>query len=376
MFVKCDWCGKEFDRFPSEIHYKRNFCSVRCNNKWQRKNALRGESSPLWSRKKVSCGYCEREFWKEKGRIKRARLNFCSRKCVGMWMSKHQRGENNPMYGRTHSLETKRKMSKTWFKAGNIPYNRIQFNEDVFWDLTQESAYLLGLIASDGHVGDKEFRISLCDRELVEKVRNSLFPEHHISEVQSNYPNHRNQHMLIVGSKRVVRRLLELKIKSQIPLIPDDLFSHYVRGFFDGDGSICVYRGALIVNFYGNKEFLGKLESELRKRHGFKRRTVVKGKGEGWRIGYGGSLLPLKLCKWMYTDARIYLERKHKVFINYFAGWSNNRRWKPWIENEISLLKERYPCTNTRELSRRLGRTYASVRARASLLNVKKEVRL
>jgi hypothetical protein len=36
MIVKCEWCGKEFDRAPSKVNKPKNpFCSQECYNKYQ-----------------------------------------------------------------------------------------------------------------------------------------------------------------------------------------------------------------------------------------------------------------------------------------------------------------------------------------------------
>lgn len=358
MKVKCDWCGKITSKNSWRIERnKHNFCSRECFNNFMRK------------RREVKCDYCGADLQRKPSKVDRNMHNFCNITCHAKWTSELLNGSSE------EATELRAKISKTWFKLGQLAHNRIQFNEDVFWNLTQESAYLLGLIASDGCVDDVEFRIALCDLELIEKVRNSLFPNHSIIEVQfKKYnSNRKNQYILRVGSKRVARRLLDLRIKSQIPPIPDDLFSHYVRGFFDGDGTLGVYKSALTVRFYGSKEFLGKLESEIRKRLGFNQRTVVRGNG-GWSVGYGGSFLPLKLCKWIYANAHIYLGRKHKIFIDYFDNWSNKRKGRQWTEDEIRLLKEKYPHISTRELSKEFGRTYQSIRTEASILNIRKEV--
>ena len=46
---------------------------------------------------------------------------------------------------------------------------------------------------------------------------------------------------------------------------------------------------------------------------------------------------------------------------------------KPWTAEEISLLKELYPTSPINELAQRLGRTEASVKHRAYSLGVKRK---
>jgi intein-encoded DNA endonuclease-like protein len=51
--------------------------------------------------------------------------------------------------------------------------------------------------------------------------------------------------LVVVGQKTAAR----------VRAVPDGLFSHFVRGFLDGDGSIsCNRRGKWFVSFYGPED--------------------------------------------------------------------------------------------------------------------------
>lgn len=71
--LPCGYCGKEFERFPSQIYGTKNYCSREC--KWQ------AERAP-----NLVCGYCGTQFHRPVSEIaKTARNNstraFCSREC-------------------------------------------------------------------------------------------------------------------------------------------------------------------------------------------------------------------------------------------------------------------------------------------------------
>lgn len=67
---KCDSCGVEFERPPN--HKARNsnfFCSKECSYNFKKKKIL------------VKCDWCGDQFWKKQSDIKRTKHNFCSHRC-------------------------------------------------------------------------------------------------------------------------------------------------------------------------------------------------------------------------------------------------------------------------------------------------------
>ena len=79
MIVKCDSCGKEFNKIPARIkRSKHNFCSVKCANEF--KKTQTGFKSPRYKgildkRKCLICG----EIYKPTQRTQK----YCSFKCAG-----------------------------------------------------------------------------------------------------------------------------------------------------------------------------------------------------------------------------------------------------------------------------------------------------
>jgi len=251
---------------------------------------------------------------------------------------------------------------------------RIPFDETIFWDFTPNSAYLLGLIASDGYTRSWGFRIKLADRQLLQKIRDVLFPNHNILKENHEGDGRKNQHLLWVGSKKVASRLSELNIRSSIPPLKEELLSHYVRGFFDGDGTIYISKqGYLYVELFGSKELLGELEEKMRNALELRKRKVIEGNG-GYKLTFAGSQLPLKLCRWLYDDAEIFLSRKYEVFQK-FRKMQKRRKGKKftkYTEEEIKFLEENYADISNQEISQILNRTKAAIRTKAHRLGLKK----
>ena len=176
------------------------------------------------------------------------------------------------------------------------------FDEAYFDTIdTSAKAYYLGYIYADGWVSvgrrsansladaslrlKYEFGMQLQrrDRYILETLNRELGGKHIIKDIQScclipgnKAPSYTESSVLRVYSKRFVQALRALNIdsnktySSRHPVVTKELFSHFLRGYFDGDG--CVYanhRGMAQVHFtaYG-PSFLRYLQLRLRDLYG------------------------------------------------------------------------------------------------------------
>lgn len=99
------------------------------------------------------------------------------------------------------------------------------------------------------------------------------------------------------------------------PAIREDLVFHFIRGYFDGDGSICRSGRSYKFRMCGTKEFLSSvlnilnLKSKLRQRH--PSRLV-----NNWDIDIGGNYQVLGILNKIYLNSTIFLERKYERYID------------------------------------------------------------
>ena len=213
--------------------------------------------------------------------------------------------------------------------------------EDFFDAIdTEEKAYILGLLYADGwnHTERNVVGIGLkeSDKKVLDKITNLIQPTKPLQYVDTStsrknigFENSENHYRLIIANKHISQRLVELgcgKAKTHnltFPTeeqVPSHLIRHFVRGYFDGDGSVSNGKTAK-VDIVGTISFLLPLQDILFKELSLNR-TILNQRykerdNEIRSLQIGGNNQCIKFRDWLYKDATIYLERKKNVFDSY-----------------------------------------------------------
>lgn len=207
---------------------------------------------------------------------------------------------------------------------------KYSLNEAFFSQWSPEMAYVLGFWFADGYMRhEKSYRVVFTSTDFslllqIRKVMASSHPIHKRFSRKGKVP----EYDLIVFSKSLYSKLQGLggtrrKTKKAIfPVIPSDYFPDFIRGYFDGDGSVFYtnyvstkngkLRTELRSNFTaGNPRFLEKLQGFLINKLGVSRKKVCPfNNGGSWKLGYG-TADTVKLLRFMYyPDCPVALERK------------------------------------------------------------------
>lgn len=149
---------------------------------------------------------------------------------------------------------------KGWIN-NHCPKKLRTFNDSYFNNITTSNqAYWLGFIFADGSIvcnpktRNYELTIELnCrDRYILEIFNKELGEKHQIidrirTDFICNYKHEtkRTTSRIRIYSKRIVEDLINNNVvpnktyRPEFPIVSDDLFWDFVRGYFDGDG--CVY---------------------------------------------------------------------------------------------------------------------------------------
>ena len=190
-------------------------------------------------------------------------------------------------------------------------------NENAFNVLTDESAYWLGFMISDGNVcypsagGYPQVSIGLSvkDEVHVKKFRSFLGSSHKIHFGKKNHSAN-----LAVSSQKLADSLAKYNIvprKSFIATAPDALVDSpgFWRGVVDGDGSVAINKtGVPLVKLYGARPIVSQF-SEFIKSYEPECRATVLPSGSIWQATAYGRYATHILWV-LYHDASVSLNRK------------------------------------------------------------------
>ena len=179
--------------------------------------------------------------------------------------------EFNCSYPTIRNLLNKHKIKSRGNKQG-YPRDEFYFNKID----TEEKAYWLGFLYADGcvHSNNYEISVNITDKEHIEKFKAAIKAfNHNITEIQDKrFQNAKTLYQFSIRDKQLHQDLIKwgcIPQKSllinKIPNIPRDYVSHFLRGYFDGDGSLHYLRGTnnYRISFIGTKDFLNDIQKEL-----------------------------------------------------------------------------------------------------------------
>ena len=150
-------------------------------------------------------------------------------------------------------------------------------NEHYFSQINSiEKAYWLGFLYADGCVHEKtnEISITLKESEHLEKFRNAIGAINHKvgSYIDKRWKSKPTIYYFSIKDFRLKSDLIKwgcvpnksLTISS-IPNVPRDYTSHFLRGYYDGDGSLHWSQNTnnFRISFTGTKDFLAEIKKEL-----------------------------------------------------------------------------------------------------------------
>lgn len=202
-----------------------------------------------------------------------------------------------------------------------IRYGRYKFDPYFFKPMTRESAYVAGFIAADGYLNIRANRIEICvkksDVDLLRDIARLMKFNGPIYEKPKV-----NAVRLQITSQKILSDLFDiLGVYSNKTLALGDVdidnvhMSHFLRGYCDGDGYL--RNGYPTVRILGTYRFLGWASSNIHKAINVREKTPKrKGHENVFEIDYHGSDA-ISICRWMYADATIYLQRKYNRYVNW-----------------------------------------------------------
>lgn len=205
-----------------------------------------------------------------------------------------------------------------------------------------DKAYFLGFFCADGYHLPKRNRLSIClnekDRCLLESFNQMFFDEknshvydHETKEhfIKGKYCPSTKSSSFIFQNKHISEKLSEMGIRNnktnclELPDIDNLYFYDFVRGYFDGDGTICCWMNKKVIKRWvikicGCSSFLESIEKILNKD---KIKTKIYNQGK-IDVLYIHSPLSIKLFgeKIYSKPTRLFLSRKQEKFDEFLTN--------------------------------------------------------
>ena len=220
----------------------------------------------------------------------------------------------------------------------------IPLNHDYFQKInTEEVAYWLGFLYADGYVsGDYVgLCLSIVDKTHIEKFRTAINSEHNIKVYEANsYGKEIEYARLRFKSTKMVNDLIDkgcVRHKSLLLKFPDNriinkkLLRHFLRGYFDGDGSLILTPNSINFKICGTREFLEdviKIFNENIPGYSFNNKLYKRRKDSknNFYISYGGIQKTYAVIKWLYHNSKVFLDRKYEKYIKLLCKISNRTK--------------------------------------------------
>lgn len=239
------------------------------------------------------------------------------RKTVGKYLNKAGY-QSNPKYARHINPE---KLRKYDYSIADSIFDKID---------TEEKAYWLGFLYADGYVSEFNNTIELALEELdinhLMAYRSFLGLEDKPLNKKVKIVNSKEfySYRFSFNSVKAKQALMRLGCTPQKTFsltfpnedqIPDYLIHHFIRGYIDGDGCIYTNKSKISIEVLGTEAFLTGYKQWINlgnsKIYHFKH-SNIKRVVNSYRQA-------LNILERIYNNATIYLERKHKKYLDYLA---------------------------------------------------------
>jgi hypothetical protein len=211
-------------------------------------------------------------------------------------------------------------------------------NENIFRNETPEAFYLAGFIAADGSLQKRKYskilKITLAkkDRSHLEKIKILLQSNHPIKEYYVK-PSKLIKKTGMCAEIQIVSNNIfdDLSKFNIVPnktfkylmpdwLIPHPLINHFMRGYFDGDGTI-TYCGLgknrtvkqMLFSVLGTKRFINEYKNILALNANLNDAKIIK-QDNVYRISYSGNNIVKRIYDFLYNETTIHLDRKENKF--------------------------------------------------------------
>ncbi|MDB1934982.1 MAG: LAGLIDADG family homing endonuclease [Clostridium sp.] len=201
--------------------------------------------------------------------------------------------------------------------------DRYYIDYNFFEDWGNDSAYIYGMIAADGHLfyesgkmnkNALQFEMADYDRDILDKIKYVMKYEGPVLSTK------RHTVKLQINNKKIIKDLIQKGIPEnnktfalEYPReLPQKYDRHFIRGLFDGDGSVYKHGSAPRFQLLGTKRLLEEVLKRLpidNNKYSIYDRN--KSGSNVYSLQIGGKNA-FNIFNWLYEEDGIFLDRKNK----------------------------------------------------------------
>jgi hypothetical protein len=215
-------------------------------------------------------------------------------------------------------------------------YKRRYWIDQKYFDNidSEHKAYFLGFLYADGtnneSTGQVRIGLRVQDIEILQKLSQKIYKKDRVKI----YKKSPNLAYLVFNNKNMSKQLAQKgcmknkTFKLTFPnFIEDHLLPHFMRGFFDGDGSLSYSNTKQKTGYVGKKFYLSftsttnmlygiskLLEDKFQANYYITKRWKERN-NDNYSLKMTSVAKMELFCDWMYKDATIFLDRKYKKYL-------------------------------------------------------------
>ena len=219
------------------------------------------------------------------------------------------------------------------FRSYEDARTKYKKNEDFFDTIDcEEKAYFLGFMYADGcnqmlHHWNACLSLEQTDKDILYKLARLIFKENPDDQVIIRDRTSENKGIsatVNINSKHICKQLAKLGCVPQKTFIltypkwmPANLHRHFIRGYFDGDGSLWnVNKVSSGCNMTSTLEFLQDVQKIIPVASNIYKHDNTNDKNT-YTMCISGNRNMQKFLNWIYSGSTYYLQRKYNLYLQF-----------------------------------------------------------
>lgn len=220
------------------------------------------------------------------------------------------------------------------------------YNENIFDSIdTEEKAYWLGFIYADGYISSDplkgvfqysfELQLSIKDKDHLQKFADFIGYKKELKDKRTHCDTGEyNSTRLMINSKHLwetlnnygctPRKSLTLQFPDENIFKDRSLIRHFIRGYFDGDGTLGVYDSRTDKYIYskvscsvlGTEKFLGKIRDFLKFPKNIPNAGSDSHPCKAFKLAYC-TREALAVSYILYARSTVYMKRKYEKYLEF-----------------------------------------------------------